>query len=117
MSDLEQKAVDIIERLESLTISLAPEALELAEQVVFMTGSLKLIAGVILGIASFICYKVNKYHTSLTIKSDSSVAIIMASLITGVIFFFSSFALLMSSENVMSVLAPRLVLAKHVLGL
>jgi len=61
MEGLEAKAVELLDKLEKITITLAPQALDIAEGCMRVSGLQEVITGlIVLAISSLISYKTSK---------------------------------------------------------
>lgn len=58
---LEEKAVDLLEKLEKVTITLAPQAIEVAEKAMVVSGIQEITTGVLWGLAALVFFGASLY--------------------------------------------------------
>jgi len=128
MSDLETKAVDILDKLDALTTQYAPDVVDKTIQAVVITGISNLVYALVGFLAMYGSWYATKKMTAFCIKqkekngymSDWETCCILANVIGGsVCFAFAmvSIRMLFDVWNWIAIFNPELALAHRVLGL
>lgn len=127
MSDLEEKAISILDKLESLTTQYAPDVVDAAIKTIQISGIGTILSCVIMGLIIYLMYVGNKKMVPIWRKkyeddrdSDWDVAAFVVPLISSVVSLVLLIIIFENLSNIWvwtSIFNPKLALAHKLLGL
>ncbi len=128
MSELESKAVDILNKLESITTEYAPEVTDAAIAAVQVTAVSELVFGVVAMLGGFLTIRIAKSFSNYArtrkdeggYMSDWDFGVVVSNLIgvvVGAIFFLTGIGELFNVWNYVALYNPELAMAHRLLGL